>query len=330
MTTDQTTTAIVKRVDARHIMPGDHNDGYGGDVTIQTYDGREVLVNVGMIKSYIQIPDDMTDFELTAFVQFCVTRGYDPFARQCYPIRYQKGKPISFVVSWNVYLDRASRHPMYDGLESGIVWEVKHPAEDEGDEVTTEIVHGQPCEYDPSADNVRMVGGWARVHRKDRKFPTYVEVPIHEMQNQSSSTWRNMTTTMMTKTPSARGLRMTFPEELGHSYADGEIVAEPTPEAVDVPTREVRAERDADGPAKTVQVLALDVELAMEADGHATCPTTTLRVLKMLAARATGRNPEEFDDDSAWTPEVVYACEEILTEHGIDPEWLPGEDVPSE
>ena len=309
----QNMTTDIVHVDARHLFPSDANKGHGGDVTIETYDGRSVLANVAMIRQLIPGTDKGTPFEITAFLQFCVANKYDPFRRQCYFIKFGNGPP-SFVVSWTVYLDRASRHPQYDGLECGVVWDA------EG-----EVKRGQPCDYPNNAD-ATLIGGWARVHRKDRKHPAYVEVPLAEMQK-PGGTWSSMTTTMATKTPTARALRIAFSEVLGHTYAEGEIVAEETDAAVSVPTREVRAEDTAEKTWRDVAG-AVEIELGQAVGQHMVGNGEAIAgILSKLAARATGDDTTDFSDAEQWTPTVCEKCLMQLEDFGIDPEWLPGAEV---
>ena len=303
-----TTGTDIVHVDARHIVPSSANKGHGGDITIETYDGRSVLANVAMIRQLIPGTDKGNDFEITAFLQFCMANKYDPFRKQVYFIKYKPTDPASWVVSYHVYLDRASRHPRYDGYQAGIVWQV-------GDN----RIRGRACDFTPP--EAAIVGGWARVYRKDRKHPAEVEVPLSEMQNTYAPIWSKMTTTMATKTPLCRALRAAFPEELGHTYAEGEIVAEASDVSAIVPTREERAE----SPVLGLSDVAAAVE-AMLAEPNTT-PETVASILQKVAARATGREPGEFDDDAAWTHDVAVLCLESLEAVGLELNWLTGEEV---
>lgn len=295
-----TTPTDIVHVDARQIVTG-------GDVHIETYDGRRVLANVAMIRQLIPGTNKGNDCEITAFLQFCLANKLDPFRRQVYFIKYSSNDPASWVVSWHVYLDRASRHPQYDGYENGIVWEVNG-----------KITRGQPCDYSAITDGVRTLGGWARVHRKDRKHPAYVEVPLAEMQKRTA-TWTGMTTTMATKTPTARALRAAFPEELGHTYAEGEIVPEATDVAVEVKTREERADELASPTLHDVKAAVM--EKLFDQDIRAD-DATVAGVMQKLARRATG-HAMEFADDSEWPQKVCEECIAQIDDFGLDPEWLP-------
>jgi len=198
--------------------------------TFTTYDGRTITLNLKMLKTVLGKAFELaTEYETATFVHYCVTNRLDPFRGQVYFIKYKADAPPAFVTSWEVMLDRANRHPAFNGFESGIVWDVT-------DNAGLRAVHrGQPCDFVQDATH-RVVGGWARVYRKDQAVPRYVEVPLGEMEGTRydqgkqvpTRSWAKMQTTMCTKTPSARALRQAFPDTLGTLLADGEtLVSEP-------------------------------------------------------------------------------------------------------
>ncbi len=208
-----------------------------------SYDGRVVKYTLNMLWTILgETFKYASREEASTFIAWCINNRLDPVRKQAYFIKYKEGAVPAFVVSWFVFLDRAQRHPAFNGMENGIVWQVK-----DADGMRT--VRGRPCDYQPDADHVR-VGGWARVYRKDRQYAADIEVPLSEMKNPMSPTWKNMETTMATKTPTARALRQSFPEDLADMLAEGESlvqqVAEPSPapeadaDAPQAPTREER------------------------------------------------------------------------------------------
>jgi len=197
----------------------------GEDVSFETYDGRKIMLNINMLNAVL--PEAFKHAhkdEVCAFVHYCATNRLDPFRKQVHFIKYSSEAPAAFVTAWTVFIDRANRNTKFDGYECGIVWHVKS-----GDAV--QVVRGQPCDYSPDDTHI-IAGGWARAHRKDQKFARYVEVPIGEMQSKRydqvkkmkvpTRMWAEAETTMATKTPSARAIRLLFPDELGGLYAEGE------------------------------------------------------------------------------------------------------------
>lgn len=191
----------------------------GEDQVYRTYDGRKCTLSVRLLETLLgQSYRNAPDAEKAAFIAYCINHQLDPTRRQVYFLKYGS-EPAAFVTAWEVFVDRAQRHPAFDGYETGIVWSVAT----EAGQVTE---RGKPCDYVPDEKH-RMVGGWARVHRSDRKVPLEVEVPLCEMEKTKRdgtpvASWRGMTTTMATKVPAARALRRSFPDKLGDLYVEQE------------------------------------------------------------------------------------------------------------
>lgn len=304
--------AIVK-VDVRKIAEGE-------DIDIQTFDGKIVMANVKALQTLLPGTKEGSPFELAAFLAYCQTKQLDPFSKQVYFIKYSRGDPPAWVVSWEVFMARAARHPQFDGMEAGIIWQVGGVIE-----------RGQPCDYVEDDDHV-IVGGWARVHRKDRKVATCIEVPLGEMEKckrdgSPTAMWRGQKTTMCVKVPKARALRQAFADDLGGLYTDAEpIVAAPdsSEASAEVPTREERAELPAPEPEATPQeVLATAIEAAL-AEKHATLTAAEMDGLLSTLARTTmGDSTTDWSDNTNWTSEV---CEEVLAavkNYGIPDDLLP-------
>jgi len=210
----------------------------GEDQTMVTYDGREIVLSVHMLKTVMgEAFQHANQWEIATFIHYCMTNRLDPFRKQVFYIQYKAGEAPAFVTAWTVFVDRANRHPQFDGYESGIVWHVN-----DGEKV--HVVRGQPCDYTPDANHV-IAGGWARVFRRDQGHPRYVEVPVGEMQAMRfdrdtrekvpTHMWKDKQTTMCTKTPSARALRLAFPDSLGSLFAEGEVNDAERPEMPPAP-----------------------------------------------------------------------------------------------
>lgn len=210
--------AATPQADVRSIWKGE-------DQSYHTYDGRPCCYSVPMLEHMLgQTYKQAPQAEKAAFLAYCIIKQLDPISRQVYFVKYDANAPASFVTDWMVFVDRAQRHPRFDGFESGIIW-----MNGKG-----ETKRGKPCDHEPSADH-RIFGGWAIAHRKDQTIPRDVEVPLSEMistkrDGTPTRSWRKMLTTMATKTPSARALRQSFPEKLAGLY-----IAEEPQDGFDVP-----------------------------------------------------------------------------------------------
>lgn len=319
----------VKQINTRQIAMGE-------DCWIETYDNRRIQINIAAVKQLVPGVDKASDMEIAAFLAFCASNGYDPFRKQAYLIKYKASDPASFVVSYHVFLDRANKHPQFDGFQMGIVWRVSN-----------EKVLGDPCDYKEDEQH-QIIGGWARVHRKDRKFPFYREVPWSEMESTyrdrdtgamvANRNWRIMKTTMGVKTPLCRALRDAFPDELGGTYADVEPML--PPERSDLAAQVApREEREPEGPPTEapadegsqeqtpVEKLADRMELLVAgAMGLNEPPERTVlsSVMLSLAAAADGGKPADYNKQVAWTPELCAKCEAFLDANGLERTWLPG------
>lgn len=157
--------------------------------------------------------------EYKEFVELCRARKLNPFLREAYCIKFGS-QPAQIVVGKDALIKRADHHPKYDGMESGII--VYNTANG-----TVEERNG--TFYIENTEKV--IGGWCRVHRKDRGYPIYVSVAYHEAVGKKSngeinSMWRKMPAVMCEKTAISRALRMTFPEELNGMYESDEIITD--------------------------------------------------------------------------------------------------------
>ncbi|WP_284142997.1 recombinase RecT [Caloranaerobacter azorensis] len=69
-----------------------------------------------------------------------------------------------------------------------------------------------------------LLGAWAEVYRKDRKYPYIAKVSFDEY-NKGQSTWKSMPKTMIRKVAIVQALREAFPVDLGALYVEEEAQA---------------------------------------------------------------------------------------------------------
>lgn len=172
-------------------------------------------LSVQTIKKYIN--DKATDEEAYVFLQLCKARGLNPFLKEAYLIKYDHVSPATMVVGKDAFMKRAELHPEYDGFEAGII------VETEGKEG---FVIADNCRVGTFYyDNEILLGGWAKVYRKDHKHPVEITVNMREFSTGKSS-WNKMPATMIRKVALVQALREAFPSELSGMYDQSEMGVE--------------------------------------------------------------------------------------------------------
>lgn len=106
-----------------------------------------------------------TEQETIVFLKTCQSLQLNPFAGEIYLIKYAIADKAAVVIAIESYLKSAELNDQYDGCEAGII-------------LKTQL---GPPEFREGAflldeEKSTLVGGWAKVYRKDRSRPTYVAV----------------------------------------------------------------------------------------------------------------------------------------------------------
>lgn len=167
------------------------------------------------------------------FIMLCRARKLNPFEGDAFIVGFDSkdGPEFNLLTAHVAFLKRAEVHPNFDGMESGVVVR-------DGDGNVVER------EGDFTFENEVLLGGWARVHVRDRKIPTYRKLKLGA-HNKGRSVWLTDPAGMIVKCAEADALRSTFPNTLGGLYLDGElpegvldVVSKPAPEAMMLPEPE--------------------------------------------------------------------------------------------
>jgi phage recombination protein Bet len=180
-------------------------------------------VNGQMVQSGgILTPRDIIDYinpkateqEAYLFCEFCKRKGADPMTKQVYLVVYTNDKGernVSFIAGKEYFTEKAEAHPQFDGFQAGIIVRPKDGGE---------LIHREGTFYLPSEET--LLGGWAEVHRKDRKIPIRAEVVMAEY-NTDKAQWKKMPGTMVRKVAIVQSLREAFPANLGGMYDSSEM-----------------------------------------------------------------------------------------------------------
>lgn len=207
------------------------------DKDVVTYEvaGQEVKLSYSIVRKYLTKGNaDVTDQELVQFISVCKFNKLNPFLNEAYLIKFKSARGdgnAQMVVSKEAFFKRAEASEQYDGIEAGIIVL-------RGDNV----VELEGCFR--QAKDV-LLGGWAKVYRKDRRMPTVSKVNLSEY-DKGNSIWNEKKATMISKIAKVQALREAFPSQLGAMYAKEETTAleQQAKQVKDVDCEEVDAGAD--------------------------------------------------------------------------------------
>mgnify|MGYP003652874911 FL=1 len=193
-----------------------------------TVTGADVELSVKLIQD--TMCKNATDREALMFLELCRHQGLNPWVRDAYLIKYGKDSEATMVTGKDAFMKRADKHPHFDGIESGVIVQ-------KGDHIENRI--GTLV-----LDGEKLVGGWARVARNDRKIDITPTVSMDEF-NSGRGLWQKMPGVMIEKCAIVTALRRAFPSTFAGMYdaaemrdvevdMSGEVMLAPEP-ASDVP-----------------------------------------------------------------------------------------------
>ncbi len=175
-------------------------------------------LSIDIIKKYIN--DKVTDEEAYVFLQLCQSRGLNPFLKEAYLIKYAQNAPATMVVGKDAFLKRGEAHKEYNGFEAGIILEI-------GDDY--KVVEEREGTFYADYEKDHIIGGWAKIYRKDQEYPTVAKVAFSEYvgidknTSKPNRTWGSKPATMIRKVALVQALREAFPSELSGMYDQSEM-----------------------------------------------------------------------------------------------------------
>src|SRR6056297_2094312 len=142
------------------------------------------------------VAEKATDDEFRMFMHLAKSYGLDPFNGEIFFWK-MNGKP-TIMTSRDGYLKIADSHPAYDGLVSDVV-----RANDVFKRERDNINH----EY--GADRGDIIGAYALVYRKDRRYPVYAFASFKEY-NAGTRVWAKYPSAMILKVAESMALKRAF------------------------------------------------------------------------------------------------------------------------
>lgn len=175
----------------------------------------KVRLTASMVRQFIAVPTKSgklpSERDCIRFIMLCRGKRANPFEGDCFMIGYdsQYGASFSMVCGIELFQKRAEQSVDYDGRESGVIVA-------NADGVLQErngslLVKGEI-----------LVGGWAKVYRKDRKFPEYKTVTFSTYDT-GKSRWEKDPGGMIEKVALSQALRGAYPTALGGLYTQEEM-----------------------------------------------------------------------------------------------------------
>lgn len=237
------------------------------------------------------------------FLMMCSGKRLNPFEGDCFLVGYDKkdgGAEFAQITAETAFLKRAELHPQYDGIESGLILQNEDGSVQE---VEGEFyLKGQEC-----------LGGWARVHLKTRKIPTYDRLMIQKYWKPGPF-WETNPEHQIAKCARVAVLRRSFATLLGGLYLAEEMsLPMTTVSAHEIPSSRLVEVLSSDTkPGGNPNTAAEEVRLAREQPAQETTVLTESeleqsRIAKqekdLLAEFIIGQG-FTFDDFKTWGSET--------------------------
>ena len=151
----------------------------------------------------------LVDKDIDNFLRLCKYQRLNPFLGDVY-ITKEYGYYARFPVKKEFVLKRANKNPDYRGMQSGI----------------TIIRNGIQMDIDGyirAYQNDVLVGGWAKVYRKDFVCPFYINVPL-SLYGGRGGMWNDSPELMIRKVAIVQAMREAFPDDFNQLYEMDEML----------------------------------------------------------------------------------------------------------
>lgn len=175
---------------------------------------QTLALSPSLVRDQIAKNQNVTPQECFDFIALCKAQHLNPFIREAYLVKYGSN-PATMIVGKDVFTKRAEADPDYDGMDAG---------------VTVITPNGELVRRDGSMvlQGEALVGGWCRVHKKNRSHPYFEEVSLAEYMGKKkdgspSGQWARMPGTMIRKVALVHALREAFPDRLQGLYDSSEM-----------------------------------------------------------------------------------------------------------
>jgi phage recombination protein Bet len=175
-----------------------------------------IKLSAAMVSNFIAVPTKSGRLpsvrDCVKFIMLCKGKRANPFEGDCYLIGYDNNKTgeatFSLVCGIELFLKRAENNDQFDGVEYGVI---VSDAEGVQERQGTLVFDGE-----------NLLGGWAKVYRKDKSRCYYKAVKFSTY-NSGYSRWEKDPSGMISKVALSQALREAFPTALGGLYTQEEM-----------------------------------------------------------------------------------------------------------
>jgi len=176
---------------------------------------RKVTISFQDVRKYLC--PRASDAEIGLFLKVCQSEHLNPFAGEVFLVKYAEDQPAAIIIANEAFLKAAETCPEYDGSEAGVILKD-----------TTGKLEFREGSFLLDEEGKNLVGGWAKVYRKDRAKPTYIAINIKECikytrTGKPTRFWEDMPATMVRKVALSRALREAFPNRFGGTLTTAEF-----------------------------------------------------------------------------------------------------------
>ena len=231
-----------------------------GIVRYTASDGTEVKLSPAIVAKYVLTGNgEASDKDVFSFLAKCRARGLNPLAGDAYMTSYRNrdgSTSTSVIVSKDYFVRTATQQVGFDGMRAGVVVASKR---------TGELTYREGSIVGKNSEC--LVGGWAEVYDKGRRFPSRAEVSLDEY-DQGRSLWKSKPATMIRKVALVQALREAYPGAFGGIY-DRDEMPEPVVPVPEVESPEVKAADVAEAEAQAEAEMQAQAEAEMQAQAEA-------------------------------------------------------------
>ena len=174
--------------------------------------GQKITLSLSIVKDFLVTgkKEFITEQEIVFFMGVCKARGLNPFAKDCYLVKYSQSDPAAIIVAIDFYRSRAKAQKDCTGWQKGVLCFNKKDGsvrDSNGLVLPTE----------------ELVGGWFEAQPVGWSAPQRLEVNLGGY-SKDNAFWKGMkAATMIMKVAESQGLRTCWPDEFGGTLVAEEI-----------------------------------------------------------------------------------------------------------